>query len=144
MNVEVEVNLKLVKNDSIDGWYTIEKAEHGNRMTTVMDGPNSGFLWYSGRVCDADVEGSRGEMLAIAKAIVERKRVSFKRCAVDARPDPDDDFGSVVTFWSPRNSRMRGVVDVGEALELAEQIKHELEDVADSRPDGDGLCGAKR
>lgn len=106
-------------------WYTIEKAEHGNVQTTVMDGPNHGFLYYSGRISDADVEGPAHEMLAIAEAIEQRRRVEFKRCAVDARVCVEDDLDGyeIVLFWSPRNSRMRGAVDLADAQRLAAQIR---------------------
>lgn len=120
--MSIHGHIKLIKSDDLNSWYTIEKAEHGNKMSTVMDGENSGFFYYSGRICDADIEGTLSEMKEIAKAIRNRERVTFKRCAVDARTCLDDE----VHFWSPRNSRTRGVVDVYDAEELATQIEKEL------------------
>ena len=112
--------VKMVKSDSLDNWYLIEKAEHSGAMQTVLDGPRSGFLWCASRICDADVEGYAGEMLAIAEAIEKQERAEFKRCAVDATREEE------VLFWSPRNSRMRGAVERHDALELAAQIRREL------------------
>ena len=38
-------------------------------------------------------------MIEIAKAIIEKREVEFKRCAVDARDH------NAIKLWSPRNSR---------------------------------------
>lgn len=115
------MKLALKKCDTLENWYIIEKAEHSGASQLIMDGPSSGFLWCASRICDADIEGHRGEMLAIAEAIEQRKSVGFKRCAVDARDEDGE-----VRFWSPRNSRMHGVVFIDDAMELAAQIRHEL------------------
>ena len=121
--------LAIVKGKSLSGgdWYTIEKAQHHNVHTTVMDGPHSGFLFYSGRICDADVEGTGAEMLALADAIEKRERVTFKRCAVDATKADEEPYE--VRFWSPRNSRMHGVVMPHDADALARSIKRKIKKV---------------
>lgn len=115
--------LKLVHSDSLGDWYTIEKAEHPGTETMLpyaKDGSRQG-LWLSCRISDACVEGSAHEMLAIAKAIEDRKSVGFKRCAVAV-----DEAEGVVRFWSPRNSRMHGVTQLYWADELAKQIREKL------------------
>lgn len=83
--------------------YIIERAEH--------DG--------SARFSDADVEGSREEMLAIAEAIEKRGNAHFRRCAVTAVHEP-------VRFWSPRNSTEDGIVSYAEADALAQEIRARL------------------
>lgn len=110
--------VKMVKNEDMGDWFSIEKAEHAHVDQLINVGPNSGFYWHSGRISDADVEGSATEMLGLAEAIEKRSEVRYKRCAVDATREE-------VLFWSPRNSRMRGAVDIEDAIELAKQIRRD-------------------
>lgn len=113
------MKLTLTKSDFLDDWYLIERAEHDGRSWLEPIGPNATALRCSSRFSDADVEGTGAEMLAIADAIERRDRVSFKRCAVNARADP-------VTFCSPRNSRTDGECSLAEADELVALIRASL------------------
>jgi hypothetical protein len=111
--------LQLVKCEHLDDWYTIELAEHDGRTWLERTGSNVMSARYSGRISDADVEGTAAEMLAIAAAIESRKLVSFRRCAV-AWEDMN------VALWSPRNSQEIGFVSHAEAIELAADIRAKL------------------
>jgi|GEM_PF-7039520 len=111
--------LTLVKCDGFEDWYTIERAEHEGRQWMKPIGPHSMALMCSSRISDADVEGTRAEMLEIAKAIRERKSAWFKRCAVSFND------GSA-WFESPRNSTLAGSCALGEADELAAEIEAKL------------------
>lgn len=113
------MKLRLVKCDGMDDWYSIERAEHDGREWVEQTAPNCLDFMCSCRVSDADVEGTREEMLAIADAIRERRYVGFKRCAVDFK-------GEEVHLWSPRNSTKPGVVSLADADDLAEQITEVL------------------
>ncbi len=62
-----------LSNGSFDDWYLIERAEHDGRVWLEPMGPGAMALCCSSRISDADVEGSREEMLAIAQAIEERQ-----------------------------------------------------------------------
>ena len=114
------MKLTCVKSENIGDWYTIEKAEHEHRTWLEPMGHNAMALRCSSRISDADVEGTREEMLGIADAIEKRElSESGYRCAVDARTER-------VQFWSPRNSVRPGVVSLEEADELAAQIRRDL------------------
>ena len=110
------MELTIVKSGYIDNWYVIERAEHDGREWTVRKGPNAYGLQCSSRFSDADVEGYGEEMVVVADAIDARSSASFKRCAVDVN-------GEQVRFWSPRNSRMDGVVSYEEAAQLSKKIR---------------------
>ena len=125
------MKLKIVKCDVMDGWYLIERAEHDGRVWVEMTGPNTSALRCSARFSDADVEGTPGEMLAIAEAIETHAEVSFRRCAVDARTEP-------VTFWSPRNSQTPGAVTYAEAASLAAEIRATLAQQTAAPPESSG------
>lgn len=101
--------------ESLGDWYVIERAEHDGRVWFEETGPNSMSLRASARFSDADVEGTRAEMLMIADAIQFRTSASFRRCSVDATAEP-------VRFNSPRNSQVDGTCSLAEADELAEEI----------------------
>jgi len=99
-------------------WWVIERAEHNNtRGLGVHPTLGCTMLMYSGRISDADVEGTGEEMRAIAKAIKERAGVRFKRCAVNVWAEADR-----VEFCSPRNSTVDGECTLAEADELADLI----------------------
>lgn len=108
--------LKLRKSDWhwLSDWYVIELKEHDDKVW-VEPTLHGGRLNHSGRFSDADVEGSKEEMLSIAAAIKARGSESFKRCAV--RVNGDDVF-----FWSPRNSQRQGHVTLAIADALADEI----------------------
>jgi hypothetical protein len=115
-SAEVTGRLSLCHSD---GWYTVERAEHENRYwveETEYEDFTCGHLVYSGRVSDADVEGTASEMRGLAGAIRARRRFAVKRCAV--RFDATHAY-----FWSPRNSRTAGRVALASADDLAAQIE---------------------
>lgn len=106
--------LTLRKSDWLDDWYVIELAEHDGKVW-LEPREHGASLNHSGRFSDADVEGTKEEMLSIAAAIKLRTSESFKRCAV--RVNGDDVF-----FWSPRNSQRQGHVSLAVADELADKM----------------------
>lgn len=123
ITIEGDVVLRKIDTD----WYTIERAEHENRhwMERVQDDDIGSYtaLRYSGRISDADVEGTAEEMRGIAKAIRERRAYcNARRCAVDAT---GNEVGTVV-FYSPRNSMRHAHVSRAAAEKLAQQIESEL------------------
>lgn len=101
-------------------WFTIERAHHAHKFGMQPD-PELGCMMvtYSGRISDADVEGTAEEMLSIAEAIEQRASCSHRRCAVSVE-------GDLVTFRSPRNSRRDGVVRIEDADALAAEIRSKL------------------
>lgn len=112
---ENNMKIVLVKSDSLDGWYSIERAEHENRIWLERVGPNVSRFMYSGRISDACVEGTAFEMLEIAAAIKQRESLEFNRCAVRIE-------GDLAYFWSPRNSSEEGEVPLSDADEFANQV----------------------
>ncbi len=103
-----------MKSDSLDDWYVIEKKEHENKGWMEPTEYGAAFRW-SGRISDADVEGTGEEMLAIAAAIKQRKSISFYRCAAEVVTDG-------YNLSSPRNSQEPGFISFSEADALAESI----------------------
>lgn len=113
--------LTIRHSENMGDWYVIERAEHDGRIWLEMDPDGrTGSVRCSSRFSDADVEGDSAEMLAIADAIVSRTSASFKRCAVNVT-------GEVVSFRSPRNSQMPGLVSYATAVALAELIYSQLD-----------------
>lgn len=110
----------LVKSESMDDWFVIERAEHEHRgwMEDVDDGDfhYAAYRW-SGRISDADVEGTAAEMLAIADAIERGESVHFRRCAALVRPDGGYQLNS------PRNSQRYGNITAEEAKRLVISIR---------------------
>jgi len=113
------MKIKLVKSDYLDDWYTVERAEHEHRQWMERTGPNCMKLMDSGRISDACVEGTAGEMRELALAIKARGEAEFRRCAV--RVD-----GESAYFCSPRNSEVDGVVPLADADAFADQVLAEL------------------
>lgn len=112
------MKLTLRAGTFLDDWWLIERAEHDSRVW-VEPTKYGTALMCSSRVCDADIEGSPGEMLEIADAIERRGEFHARRCAVHVR-------GADVHFWSPRNSMKHGVVNLEEADELVTVIRSVL------------------
>ncbi len=110
--------ITLCKLEGLPDWYSIEWAEHENRVWTKPI-PGGLALMYSGRICDADVEGTSHEMLAIADAIDNRLSVSFRRC--EAR---NIQVGYALS--SPRNSRVAAAISYEQAAHLATEIRRVL------------------
>lgn len=116
------MKIVMEKSEWLCDWYLIVKAEHDGRVWKEKTGPNSYRMMCSERISNADIEGSEKEMLQIAEGILNRSNVmGLRRCAVRFEPDG-------VHFWSPRNSRVDGVVSIEEADELAGQIIRYFED----------------
>lgn len=114
--------IALVESDGMENWYTIELKEHDGRHWMKQTDPNSFSLMYSGRISDADVEGTAEDMLEIAKAIRSRKSFSAKRCSVNYSEAEDGFY-----FSSPRNSREDALVPSEFCDVLAEDIFNRLE-----------------
>lgn len=115
----IEQPIKLVKSDSLDDWYLIERAVHENKEW-YDEGESHGYKFssyqHSGRISDACVEGSLEEMKAIAEAIRNRTKFSAKRCAVYIE-------NNRAFFYSPRNSQKHASVPLEFADKLAEEIE---------------------
>lgn len=108
------MNVVCVKSDSMDDWYCIERAEHDGRMW--MEPTEYGAkLMSSARICDADVEGTSEEMLAIAAAIRNGTSIHFKRCSALNTIDGYE-------LHSPRNSQEAALLTLTEAHALADHI----------------------
>ena len=73
--------LTLRKSEWLDDWYVVEWAEHDGREWMEPTTWGASFQ-RSARVSDAEVEGTRAEMLALAEALEAGKNESFRRCAV--------------------------------------------------------------
>lgn len=111
------MKLTIRKSEWLDDWYVIERAEHdGRKWLEPIEGVTNGRAFmHSGRISDADVEGTRAEMLDIARAIKERGYCYHKRCAIQVD-------GYRAWFWSPRNSQRRAEVPLHRADALAALI----------------------
>lgn len=119
------MKLKLIHQEDMGDWYTIERAIHDNRHwieTKEEQDLKVHNCMYSGRICDADVEGTLQEMVDIAWAIKRRGEESHKRCSVKF-------IGDGFEFDSPRNSQQTGFASIEEADDLAEQILTEYKKV---------------
>lgn len=96
----------IVSVSPFAGWWVVEKGEHdGEHGLLVRSGGDAASLYVSSRLSDADVEGTREEIAALARAILAGGSAEFKRCAVEM-----DDTERYWLLWSPRNSRRRGMV----------------------------------
>lgn len=111
--------MKLSLRKSSEDWFVIERAEHEHKTWVEPIGPNAAALRDSSRFSDADVEGTKAEMLLIADAIQNRKQYGARRCAVRV-------VGNVVFFSSPRNSQVEGQCSLQEADDLAAEILNQL------------------
>lgn len=112
----------LILEEGSSGWYTIEKGEHAGVTEIRRTGPASGYLYYSGRISDACVEGPLHHMQALARAIRAGGKHTERRCAVRCEEDR-------VFLWSPRNSTVEAEVPMQRALELAAIIEAEVDRV---------------
>lgn len=112
-----ETRLLFVKSESLPDWFLIERHEDPGMHREWMKPEDGSFSFQdSARISDACVEGTLEEMKDLAAAIRARTTTSYRRCAVKCCPHS-------VEFWSPRNSRERGVATVEAADELATQIE---------------------
>lgn len=113
----MKLTLKLC-DDIIPNWCVIERAEHNGASGIARTEHGFAFV-TAARFSDADVEGTRAEMLAIATAIEHRTAFHAERCAVHFE-------GDEVCFHSPRNSTRDGRVSIADADELAAEIRAKL------------------
>lgn len=99
--MDCDCALTVTPGENIRDWYVIERAEHDGRSWIEWDGEGGGSLMLSSRIGNADIEGTHAEITELAKGILARRNVSFKRCAVSL-----DTTGNVlsVLLWLPRNS----------------------------------------
>jgi hypothetical protein len=104
------------KSAGLDDWYVIELAEHSGAQGLVPTGPGVLSFYSAARISDADVEGTGGEMLAVADAIEQRRSVNFRRCAATLA-------GESYELESPRNSTRPGKISLDEADALARSIR---------------------
>jgi hypothetical protein len=102
-----------------DDWCVIEREAHDGRSWLEKTEYGHAFM-CSARISDADVEGTREEMEAIAHAIETGDSDRFKRCAASRNDD-----GSYVLF-SPRNSRRPAHITAESAKYLAANIRRVL------------------
>lgn len=110
--------LKLETSDSLNDWYTIERAEHDG-TAEMRDAGTHAYLYLAVRISDACVEGTADHMRRIAAGIKSRDGHREKRCAV--RIEGDRAF-----LWSPRNSQQEGECTLAEADALADEIVAKL------------------
>lgn len=116
------MKIKLNRCDVLSDWFTIVRVEHnGKEWSEASENDPDTFYWMSSERLspEACIEGDSYEMMTIAKAIVCRTNISFKRIAISFEDDG-------VHLWSPKNSSHHGVVTLEEAEELAKQIFDEL------------------
>lgn len=113
--------LTIRKSDDIDDWYVIERAEHDGRQWLEKTEYGYSFM-TSARIGNADVEGTRDEMLAIAKAVEDRTDFHAGRCAVEF-----DSGAGQFQFSSPRNSIHADAHTTAVADALAAEIRALLE-----------------
>lgn len=115
--IPVEGPIVMIKGT--DDWFTIEHRDHANIHELRPMAFGGMGLYYSGRISDADVEGTAEEMREIASAIRALGMAGATRCAVDAT-------GEHVLFSSPRNTMRPAQVTHEHAAALATQITNEL------------------
>lgn len=104
-------------------WFSIQRVGYLKQGYLQRDPRIGGRLSFSvpARISDASVEGPPDQMVALARAIQERRSESFRRCAVQVD-------GDKVLLWSPRNSMRPGRVPLAIADALAELIIGRLGD----------------
>lgn len=109
------MKITIRKSTALDDWYLIVRAEHDNK--NWWEG--SSYRTSERLSPDADIEGDSEEMIALAKAIINRKNISFRRCAIDIEED-------VIWFYSPRNSEFKTAISFEDADDFANVILNEL------------------
>lgn len=125
------IPLVLVKWEDMEDWYTIERKFHDGKEEWVpyyiknssgRDVSGRAFI-KSSRLGVGDnnycIEGTKSEMLHIAKAIEEKSEVNFTRCSVVTTNDGYE-------FSSPRNSIYPVKVTIQNGLDLAKDIRSKL------------------
>jgi hypothetical protein len=113
--VDVAGPLALVKCDGFGDWYLIERAEHDGREWLEKAEHGHRFM-RSARISDADVEGTREEMIKLGEAIRSKSSYRAKRCAVSVVAEES------AWLWSPRNSQVIAVVPLVVAETLAVEL----------------------
>ncbi len=102
------MKIKLQHCEDLGDWYSIVRADHDGRQWMQRTRYGSRFMMSERLSPEACIEGTKAEMLEIARAIRCRDKAEFKRCAVKFE---DDGFH----FWSPKNSIRSTVVSKHEA-----------------------------
>lgn len=116
----MERALTLRASEGGGDWFVIEWAEHEHRYGLKMLSPGCMAMTWTGRVADADVEGTAAEMAAIATAIERGESANFYRCEAQAQLD-----GSYL-LSSPRNSQEPARISAAQARHLAAEIRKAL------------------
>lgn len=106
---------------NFDNWFCITSAESGR---------------YMQRIGNADIEGDREEMAAIADAIENRKSAYFKRCAA-THVTMFGELSGHYLLSSPRNTISPTKITVAEADELAASIRRVLAETPIDVPSND-------
>lgn len=109
----------VLRKSELNDWYCVEKHEDHHDHETGLVKTDYGYSWYcSERIADADVEGSSGEMVQMAMAVLAGEECEeARRCAVQVDAEKDR-----VYFWSPRNSMKKGSVKRDEAEAWAREV----------------------
>jgi len=119
------IDERILCRHSIGEWYNIIRAVHENVECDVETDDGFSHECSSG-ISNAGVEGTKGHMIQLARAILAGKHFEERRCAVS---QPKKFKGeTTVTLWSPRNSNWRAKVPLSRAITLAKQILEDLND----------------
>lgn len=92
----IDVDLRIVIHADMDGWWTIERAEHDGRVWT--EGGSTTALCASKRIeKTTSIEGADYELLRMIASVKTWTSDSCKRWAIETD-------GDTALVWSPRNS----------------------------------------
>jgi hypothetical protein len=109
-----DIRCTIMPGLSLDDWWVLEKERDKNVYDLLTRG-------WSGRITNADIEGTSEEWKAIAEGIEQKSaRISFKRVAMHTN---DDD---TIAIWSPRNSTYHAELTADAAAHLAREIRKKL------------------
>jgi hypothetical protein len=127
------MKIVLEKSTDLVGWYRIVRETHDGRSWFKREGPNSLSFQMSERLSpEACIEGVAGEIREVATAILQKRSVSFKRCAV-LRTD------NGYLFSSPRNSQRAVLISHSDSEDFATKALLALDKDAEPIPDAPKL-----
>lgn len=115
------VPFKVKRSEFVQDWYVVVRTHHDGKTwlePAVHEGVPYLSLKTSERLSDADIEGTREEMIALMTAILDGKEASFKRCGAE----PVDDGW---LLGSPRNSTEWAFVSTENARKAAQEFLDE-------------------